>query len=70
MTEGGRTLDLEVTGELDYEDDPTSFLYVWLSVRPLWLARVPVLRWFMSARTTLVLDQDGHDWSLGDPPEE
>ena len=70
VTEGGKTFELEVIGELDYEDDPTSDLYIFLAVRPVWLAPIPVLRWFMSARTTLVLDEDGNDWSLGDPPED
>ena len=70
VTEGGKALELEVIGELDYEDDPTSLLYVWLAVRPAWLAAIPLLRWVMSARTVLVLDEDGHDWKLGNPPGE
>jgi len=41
VTEGGKSLELAVAGELDYEDDPTSCLYVWLSVRPAWLAPIP-----------------------------
>ena len=70
VTEGGKELEVKVIGELDYEEDPESFVYVWLSVCPAWLAPMPVLRWFMTARATLVIDEDGHDWSLGDPSEE
>jgi len=69
VTEGGKELEVEVIGELDYEDDPESDVYVYLSVRPAWLAPIPVIRWLVSARATLVLDEDGHDWSLGDPTE-
>ena len=51
-----------ISATLDYPDDRSSFFYVWVVVRPTWIARTPVLRWLLSARGTLVLDDEGKEW--------
>jgi hypothetical protein len=50
--------EVVVAGSDDYRDDPTSDFYLWIYVRPARVGRMPVIRWLISARGTMVLERD------------
>lgn len=44
----GRAFEVYATGSFD--TDQTSDFFVWVYVRPAWIAGIPFLRWLFSAR--------------------
>lgn len=50
----GRQYEVVTEGSFDHPEDPTSDFYVWIYVRPTWVAGIPFVRWLFSARATLI----------------
>jgi len=50
----------EVLGTGGFDTDESSDFFVWLYVRPVGVARIPVLRWLMSARAVHYRDNPAY----------
>ena len=50
----GRALEVMVYGTYDAPNDPTSGFLLWIFVRPKAVSAIPVVRWLLSARATVV----------------
>lgn len=53
----GTALEVVVTGSYDAPEDPTSEFFLWIFVRPKAVSAIPVVRWLLSARATVVADE-------------
>jgi hypothetical protein len=50
----GRAFEVMIYGTYDAPNDPTSGFLLWIFVRPKAVSAIPVVRWLLSARATVV----------------
>lgn len=54
VASSGRCYEVVAVGQFDLDGDPSTDFYVWLDVRPVAVARIPVLRWLLGASGTVI----------------
>jgi hypothetical protein len=50
----GRAFEVMIYGTYDAPNDPTSGFLLWIFVRPKAVSAIPVVRWLLSARASVV----------------